>query len=149
MDLEFTPAGEEDIPALYAFNRELIDRYEDPAAIHREQVLSWVERKLRARIGEYTRICLNGQTAGYYRFHPEGDEMELDDLYLFPAFRRRGIGRVVVEKCLAETEKTVFLYVFTGNDGALALYESAGFVPRETVGDTRVILARRGTKKEE
>ncbi|MBQ3487279.1 MAG: GNAT family N-acetyltransferase, partial [Clostridia bacterium] len=93
------------------------------------------------RIDEYTRVLWDGELAAYYRFVPDGDRMELDDLYVLPAFRDRGIGTAVLRRCLA-CGKPVFFYVFTQNTRAVALYEREGFRRIETVSPTRCLMAQ-------
>ena len=100
MKLDFRPAQPEDIEPLFAFNRELIDAYEDKSLIDYGRVLAWVRRKLEQRLDEYTCVWAGGQKAGYFHFYPlDGKVMELDDLYLFPAFRGRGIGTEIIRAC--------------------------------------------------
>lgn len=140
MKLCFHAAEESDIPVLYALNRELIERYEDPKAIDTEEVLAWVRRKLEKRIRDYVCVTADGEKAAYYSFLPAGDEMELDDLYVLPPYRNRGIGTAVLQKCLAESEKPIFFYVFNRNTRAVALYERLGFRVAETVSATRSIM---------
>jgi len=141
-ELRFAPAEPEDIETLFALNRELIDRYEDPGAIERDRVLAWVRRKLEVKRGEYRRVLCDGQVAGYLRVHEENGEVELDDLYVLPPFQGRGIGTAVLERCLAETKLPIFFYVFTRNVRAIALYERLGFRPAEEVSPTRRIMRR-------
>lgn len=138
--LTFAPAGEADIEPLFAFNRELILTYEDLSSIDVDRVLAWVQRKLRVSIDEYQRAVLDGQTVGYFHFCRSGDEMELDDLYVLAPFRGRGIGTAILQKCLSEAKRPIFLYVFTRNAGARRLYRRMGFEEAETVGQTRLIL---------
>lgn len=142
MELRYEPAQPEDIEALYAFNKELIDRYEAIEVIDYEKVLRWVRRKLETRISEYTCVFIGEQKVGYYHLADADDKMELDDLYVFPGFRGRGIGTEIVRKCCAATEKSVFLYVFAANIRAVSLYRKLGFRIAETVGETRYIMQR-------
>lgn len=142
MDLIYVPAEESDVESLFQFNKDLIDRYEDISKIDYSKVLSWVLNKLRKQIGEYTRVCLNNQKVGYYHFHPVDRKMELDDLYLFPLYRNRGIGSEIIRKCVAETDLPIFLYVFIKNTGAVSLYKKLGFHIAETVRETRYIMER-------
>ena len=142
--LEYRPAQPEDIEPLYAFNKALIDAYEDKTQIDYEKVLAWVRRKLERYIPEYSCIYVDGCKAGYYHFYaPDSEVMELDDLYLYPAFRGRGIGTAVIQSCCARTSKPVILCAFIKNTRALALYRRLGFrVLHRTfeVSDTRCIL---------
>lgn len=142
MNLIYGPAEENDIEPLFQFNKDIIDHYEDVSKIDYSKVLSWVRNKLQKHIGEYTCVCLNNQKAGYYHFCPVDRKMELDDLYLFPQYRNRGIGSEIIRKCVAGTDLPIFLYVFKKNTGAVSLYQKFGFRITETVCGTRYIMER-------
>ena len=126
---------------IFAFAKELIETYETDPELDLPMALAWTKRKIEKRIGEYTRVLLGGETAAFYRFVPDGDRMELDDLYVLPAFRGRGIGTAILRRCLAEG-KPVYFYVFNENARAVALYEREGFRKVEDVSPTRSIMAR-------
>ena len=55
----------------------------------------------------------------------------IDDLYLVPAARGRGVGRKLIDFALAQARElgvgTLHLEVETGNDAATRLYRAAGF----------------------
>lgn len=146
MLLTYQPADVSDLEALFAFNKKLIDQYEDLSQIPYQKVLAWVRQKLEQHIQEYTCIFADGQKAGYYHFSPtDSNTMELDDLYLFPAFRGHGIGTAVIQKCCAETSQPIMLYVFQKNTGAIALYQRMGFqiqCTTQNVSRTRYIMRR-------
>lgn len=142
MELSFQTARQEDAEVLFRFSRDLIDQYEDIQAIPYEGVLTWVRQKIEENITSYTRIYADGRHAGFYRFIPNGGQMELDDLYIFPEFQNRGIGTRILEKCCRESDRPVMLYVFSRNTGAWKLYQRMGFEIRETVKNTRYIMVR-------
>ena len=146
MLLTYQPANASDLDALFAFNKELIDQYEDLSHIPYQKVLAWVRQKLEQQIQEYTCIFADGKKAGYYHFSPmDSDTMELDDLYLFPAFRGHGIGTAVIQKCCTETSQPILLYVFQKNTSAIALYQRMGFQIQcntQNVSRTRYIMRR-------
>jgi N-acetylglutamate synthase len=60
----------------------------------------------------------------------DGDWLGIHDLYVEPELRRRGLARAVVATLLGwgaeQGATTVWLHVETGNDPAVALYESMG-----------------------
>ncbi len=145
--LRYAPAREEDIPAIFAQAKAVIDAYEDVEHIPYDRVMDWMRRKIAGHLTEYRRICRGEELAGYYRFAPAEGKMELDDLYILPAYRGQGIGSAVLRDCLAATEKPVFLYVFTRNVRARALYERLGFRTVQEVGATRLILERAGGRE--
>lgn len=141
MHLTYEPARPEDAPVIFGFAKELIERYETDPEVDLDEALGWTKRKIEKRIGEYTRVLCDGTLAAYYRFAPDGERMELDDLYVLPAFQKRGIGTAVLRRCLA-AGKPVYLYVFTGNARAVALYQREGFKKVEEVSPTRMIMAQ-------
>lgn len=73
--------------------------------------------------------------AGFALARGAADEAELLTLAVLPAWRRRGLGRALVEAALAwaaaRGATALFLEVGAGNAAALALYGGAGFA---TVG---------------
>lgn len=140
MDLTFLPADLEDIRPIFDASRDLILKYEDTASIDLPRVLAWVERKIEENISEYRRILLDGVHVGYYRLFTGELGLELDDLYIFPEYRCRGIGTAVINRCCAQGPLS--LYVFTKNTGALALYRRLGFRELREVGHTRLILRK-------
>ena len=128
MQLSYQPARPEDAPAIFGFAKELIETYETDPALDLEMALNWTERKIEKRIDEYTRVLWDGKTAAYYRFAPDGERMELDDLYVLPEYRNRGIGAALLKKCEeAFPGKNFFLNVDTANESAIRLYERSGY----------------------
>ncbi len=140
MKLDYVPAEESDIPIIASMARALIDAYEDMAQIDYERVMAWTERKIRKFIKEYTCVCMDGEKAAFFRLA----EGELDDLYVLPSFRGRGIGTEMLKYCIQTSRQPLYLYVFTGNVRAVALYQRMGFAVTEQISPTRVIMRRDG-----
>ena len=137
MNLEYESAGAADVPVIFAQAQALVDAYEDVTAIDYDRVMDWMQRKITKLVGSYTRVRRDGVICAYYRLTTDG---EVDDFYVLPAFRGQGIGSAILEKCLRESEKPLWLYVFTKNTRAVALYERFGFRVAERVDNTRVIM---------
>lgn len=140
MVLTYAPAVSGDIEPIFSLCKQLIDDYEDTASIDYEKVLGWVRRKIEGSISSYTRVMADGEIAGWYCLDPETGE--LDDFYILEGFRGKGIGTAVLQKCIAECPKSLWLYVFTKNVRAISLYRRMGFAIREEVGNTRYIMKR-------
>jgi ribosomal-protein-alanine N-acetyltransferase len=73
-----------------------------------------------------------GEIIGYYVMMAAAGEAHLLNLTIAPAWRRHGLGRDLLEHCLARAcdhkADSVFLEVRTSNTAAIALYHSSGFV---------------------
>lgn len=141
MELTYETARPEDAPVIFGFARELIETYETDPDLDLAMALSWTRRKIEKKIDEYTRVLVDGETAAFFRFVPDGERMELDDLYVLPAFRSKGVGTAILRRCVAQG-KPVYFYVFTKNARAIALYEREGFRKTEDVSSTRAIMTR-------
>lgn len=137
--LYYRKAENEDIPVIFAQAKNLIDTYEDISSIEYDKVLSWMERKIAAQIENYTCVWLDDEKCAYYCLSEDG---ELDDLYVLPPFRGRGIGTAILKRCIDDSKAPLWLYVFKRNVGAVKLYRRLGFECREEVGKTRQIMRR-------
>jgi len=143
LKLEYTAASFEDIDVIFGMLKQLIDSYEDLESISYKKVLGWCRGQIEKHIDRYTCILANGEKAGWYCFSPSDDgRMELDNFYVLPRFRGRGIGTAVLNRCFAETDKPIFLYAFLKNTRAMSLYTRMGFRVVEYEGTTRCIMQR-------
>ena len=141
MNLQFVEATQHDIPVIFAQAKNLVDAYEDLSSIDYDSVMAWMKRKITNNISRYCCVLKDQKVCAYYRLCDDG---ELDDLYVLPAFQNLGIGSAIIRKCIDESSQKLYLYVFTHNTRAVSFYERHGFVCRETVGKTRMILERKG-----
>lgn len=135
----FEKANESDIEKIYSFAQELILKYEDRCIVNIEKALAWTKNKIAENIDEYTVIYYADKKCGYFHLCKNEDLWELDDLYIFPEYRRKGIAKEVVKRCIDEKEN-IYLYVFVENIGAIKLYENLGFKFEKEVSKTRAIM---------
>ena len=142
LEQRFCPASREDIPVIFSLAKELVDTYENLAAIDYDKVIDWMQHKISQNISAYTCVYVGIEKAGYYCLTAESDQTELDDLYILPQFRGQGIGTAVIKRCIEQVSTPLYLYVFKGNTDAIKLYSRMGFSVAEDVSQTRIIMRR-------
>jgi ribosomal-protein-alanine N-acetyltransferase len=86
---------------------------------------------LRAGYSAWVREA-EGEVIGYYVMMAAAGEAHLLNLTIVPHWRRQGLGRDLLEHCLARAREHgadgVFLEVRVSNAAAIALYRDCGFV---------------------
>ncbi|WP_416200525.1 MAG: [Ribosomal protein S18]-alanine N-acetyltransferase [Thermocaproicibacter melissae] len=74
---------------------------------------------------------LNGITVGYAGMNCVLDECYVDNVAVFPQYRRRGIAHMLMQHLIAAAQERnaafITLEARISNTGAIALYESLGF----------------------
>jgi ribosomal-protein-alanine N-acetyltransferase len=74
---------------------------------------------------------LDGTVVGYAGMNCVLDECYVDNVAVFPQFRRRGVARLLMDRLIAASEQRgasfITLEVRVSNAGAIALYTEAGF----------------------
>jgi ribosomal protein S18 acetylase RimI-like enzyme len=124
------------------FNEEFDEPTPEPEAAT-ERIGSQIEQ------GDSTFLLAGEGPDGFaqLRFRPslylDGLEAHLQELYVVPALRGRGIGRALLEASLAEARRAgagrIDLGTSDDDQAARALYESAGFTNREGAPDGPVM----------
>lgn len=71
-------------------------------------------------------LC-DGQIAGYIGCHLVAGEGFVTNIAVFPAYRRRGVARRLLQSAMALPLTCLFLEVRASNVAAIALYRSLGF----------------------
>lgn len=124
------PATAVDLPLMWRREYEYMLEFEP------KQSGSWLtatDRNLQLWIRQLDRatvIEVEGQVAGYSIWMGEDDEAVLITIQVLPAWRRRGLGRELVDRFVSDADAAGYgrkaLGVLKGNP-AEALYLSAGF----------------------
>jgi ribosomal-protein-alanine N-acetyltransferase len=71
-----------------------------------------------------------GELAGFLVFQrPAPDQVEILNLAVSPAQRRKGVGKRLIDHALGLGAAEIFLEVRAGNEPAQAFYRRAGFQP--------------------
>ena len=99
---------------------------------------AWRELMRSPELAECYFVECDGQIAGYmllsYMFSHEcgGMAMWLEELYIRPAFQRRGIGHACfsyIKEHIEPHVQRIRLEIEPDNDGALRLYKAMGYEP--------------------
>ncbi len=97
----------------------------------------WTRAGLAAELSSKTAVFLvaelSGETAGYAGMHCVCGECYVDNVAVFPRFRRQGVGRALtrglIERAGKQNAEFFTLEVRPSNTAAVALYESLGLRP--------------------
>ena len=125
MDFRIRDAREEDLDALEELEKACFS-------------VPWTREQLQGELpGDGHEFIVaedtDGGVLGYIGMMTVLDEGYISNVAVAPAARRRGIGRALVKEMLARARKRelrfVTLEVRAGNESAIALYASVGFVP--------------------
>lgn len=145
--LSFRPATRDDIPTL----RKLADTiwhacYADMLSRGQiEHMLAWMyaaetlERQMEAGVGWELAVDAEGNAVGFLSttLDAGAERMELNKLYLLPAYHGRGNGQALLRHVLAKARaagtREVHLRVNKRNQRAIAAYERAGFRTRQSL----------------
>jgi GNAT superfamily N-acetyltransferase len=123
-----------DMSALAAVFRaaSLANEGDRPNLLAHPDALEYGDEWVRAGI---TRVAeFDGRVVGFVTGVPNGDVIELEDLFVDPVWMRHGIATVMMADLVAGARRTGAARVeVSANQHALAFYESAGFVAGETV----------------
>ena len=105
--------------------KELLDVCFGESAWSRESIVAQLDKDV-----SYCAVAMDEErVVGYIAYEVVVDEGSLIELAVLPEYRRRGIGRELVELMLTSCDgvQTVCLEVRASNTSAIALYEAVGF----------------------
>lgn len=133
---DFRLANVADLELLLDYMQQFyaIDNYAFDAPGARQAMKTLLEG---AALGRVWLICQAGEMVGYvaltfgYSLEFRGRDAFIDELFLLPTYRNRGIGTQVIafvfEQCLQLGIKAVHLEVEEENEAGKALYRKTGF----------------------
>ena len=127
MELSYRRARVLELPQILAQSFDNVNRYEDFSRVSRADALATVRRRVQKQILNYTVAEMDGQVVGCYYLHAAGGRLELEDFYVFDAYRGRGIGSQMLRDCVAKADDALWLRVFAGNVRAVGFYVRMGF----------------------
>ncbi|MFD3157901.1 GNAT family N-acetyltransferase [Haloimpatiens sp. FM7330] len=144
MEISFKNASVDDINKIFKLNKNLIEKYETNSNLDFEKIFDWVRKKIEKNIDSYQCIYFERIKVGYYYLHNKGEQLELDDFFIFDEFQRRGIGTEILKYAASiakKQNKDIFLYVFIKNQGAVNLYLRNGYQITENIHNSRYLMS--------
>jgi GNAT superfamily N-acetyltransferase len=124
----FRKAVEADVPALAVMNWQLIrdEGHRNPLTIDELAVRmsGWLAGQYEAVLFEQA-----GQTIGYALYRRDADYIYLRQMFVWPDYRRRGVGRRAIEWLRRDAwgATPVRVEVLVGNASGLAFWRAMGF----------------------
>jgi len=149
MNIEFAPATEQDIPEILSMMEEFyaIDNYPFSKKQTGENMLPFISNP---DLGRLWIIVTDGSILGYlvftfgYSFEHGGRFGLLDEFFLKPAFRQKGIGKLVMDFINEEAQKlgigVIILEVEKHNAAGVKLYSEKGYKD-----NSRLLLTKKVT----
>ena len=131
-------AGRQDVPLILEFIRDLAEYEREPGAVkvtEAELLRDGFPGPDEQRYFETVIAEEDGEAAGIALFFPvystwRGRALHLEDLFVRPAFRGRGIGRALLEKVAAIAVERgcviLFWHVLDWNTPAIEFYKTLG-----------------------
>jgi GNAT superfamily N-acetyltransferase len=133
-------ASPADIPQILAFVRELAEYEREPDAVKVSE--TELLRDGFPKPGESSYFeCLMAEPAGFALFFPvystwRGRSVHLEDLFVRPRFRGKGIGKALLTRVAAVSVergcRLLFWHVLDWNEPALSFYRSLGAVTMDS-----------------
>lgn len=108
------------------------NQYEQPEAEARADLAAWTGKG-----HAFFYIVADGETVGFLHMGSRGGEIDwLEDLFVLPAFQKRGIGSEAVrlaEEMVRQYSQSMYIEAAAWNEGAVRLYRRLGYDCLNTV----------------
>lgn len=102
------------------------NRYEQPEAEAKADLAAWTGTG-----HAFYYILADGETVGFLHLGSRGGEIDwLEDLFVLPAFQKRGIGSEAVrlaEELVKGYSRSMYIEAAARNEGAVRLYKRLGY----------------------
>ena len=109
---------------------------------------SSIERYLKRNPGFSQVAEAETKIVGAILFGHDGRRAHINHLAVLPEYRRRGIGRAIVQRCLEKIAEEGINYVYLGvfeiNSDGIGFWKSLGWQPYNEVFSNVVLMCRKG-----
>ncbi len=145
-EIELKEATELDIPTLVSLEEKVANVKTYSPMLTQEEWHAEISKN-----GKVYLIARNESLVGDTSYERENEDSAcISGLVIIPEFQGQGLGRMAMEKVLAELSdvKKIWLVVHPENDSAVKLYESLGFIRGEVKenyfddGEPRMVMIK-------
>ncbi len=126
MYFKFSKASPDNIEQFYFRLKDAL-LFHCPQRSDNEDELMRIYHRIKGNISDYGIAKIGDRVAAFYYFHDDGDCMRLDDLYVYEAYRFRGIGTSILRRCMQDTEKPIVADLYSRDVLSLSLFRHHAF----------------------
>jgi GNAT superfamily N-acetyltransferase len=120
----------DNIDEIYNFKLDTIINNNDISEEEYVKITKYISADIKSHIDDYNMVIIENKVVGTFCFYEDSEGYLLDEIYIISDYRGFNIGSKIIEKiknlCL-EKRKTLYLWVYKTNEGALRLYNKLGF----------------------
>lgn len=145
-EIQLRPADEHYLNNILEWKiQTILEGYPDkqPSPEEYNKISNYVKRETPKMLDD-TRIIMfdNDQPIGMIIAYQKEQDWFIDDIFLIPEFRHKGIGRMILENEIASHDQLA-LWVYKSNTHAISLYESLGFKVEESIKERQMMRLRK------
>lgn len=105
----------------------------------KDKIIKYVNDYIEKNYTKYNLIIFNKIILGAYCIDSYNDGLLLDEIYIFPDYRNKGIASKVIINMQNTSNENIYLWVYKSNKVAFNLYTKLGFhIEDET--ETRYLM---------
>lgn len=145
-DIQLRPADEYYLDNIIEWKiQTILEGYPDeqPSPEEYNKISNYVKNETPKMLDD-TRIIMydNDQPIGMIIAYQKDQDWFIDDIFLIPEFRHKGIGRMILENEISNHNQLA-LWVYKSNIHAISLYESLGFKVEEAIKERQMMRLRK------
>lgn len=141
MNLTYQACSIDELDTLLAIQKNHVLRYEDPTMTDMRIVLQQIEQNLRANITSYTAVYNHNEIVAYYHIFEDYDLFwNLPFFYVYPKYRKKGIGTLVIQKLQEMVDDPIVANVYFRDTLLVDFFEKNDFQMKKVISKSRMTL---------
>lgn len=105
----------------------------------KNKIIKYINEYIEKNYEKYNLIVNKENILGAYCLDKYNDGLLLDEIYIFPDYRNKGIASTVIMNMQNTNNKDIYLWVYKSNQTAFKLYKNLGFhIEKQT--ETRYLM---------